>query len=152
MCNILLYHLGIKEKNIIKNLNKISNPPGRLQKNKLFSKKASIIIDYAHTPDALKKILISHTFNNKKPSLVFGCGGDRDKNKRKTMAEIASKFAEKIYITDDNPRWENPKYIRKNLLKFCPNAIEIADRKKAIITAIENISVGENINYCRKGA
>ena len=67
------------------------------------------------------------------------------------MSEIASKFAEKIYITDDNPRWENPKYIRKNLLKFCPNAIEIADRKKAIITAIQNISVGEILIIAGKG-
>ncbi len=143
--------LGIKEKKIVNYLFKLNNPPGRLQRINYVKKKASIIIDYAHTPDALKKILKSNIFDKKKPSLVFGCGGDRDKNKRKKMSEIASKYSNKIYITNDNPRWENPKLIRKKLLKYSPTAIEIADRKKAIKTAIKNLTVGETLIIAGKG-
>lgn len=67
------------------------------------------------------------------------------------MSEIASKYSNKIYITNDNPRWENPKLIRKKLLKYSPTAIEIADRKKAIRTAIENLTIGETLIIAGKG-
>ena len=96
------------KKKIIKILPEISNPPGRLQVIKYINKKSKIIIDYAHTPDALEKILISLSTGNIKPVLLFGCGGDRDKIKRKMMGIIAKKYASKIYVTDDNPRNENP--------------------------------------------
>ncbi len=143
--------LGIDEKKIISKLKFITNPPGRLQKIKYDKKGSSIIVDYAHTPDALQKILTSQTIKNKKPSLLFGCGGDRDKDKRILMSKIASKYASKIYITDDNPRWENSKSIRKSLLKYCPNAIEIPKRKKAIQIAIKNIVFGETLIIAGKG-
>ena len=105
-----------------------------------FKKKSSkIIIDYAHTPEALRNILKTNTFNKKKPLILFGCGGNRDKAKRKLMGQIASKFADKVIITDDNPRNENPKIIRLAILKYCPNGIEIPNRKIAIIKTIKNL-------------
>ena len=84
-----------------------------------YSYGTKVFIDYAHTPDALLKTLESILKSNygKNISLVFGCGGDRDK-KRAFMAKIADKYCKKIYVTDDNPRNENPKKIRNELLKY----------------------------------
>ena len=78
-----------------------------------------IILDYAHTPDALKTCLqnLKDQFKNKKISIVFGCGGDRDKFKRPKMGQIVNQFCNKIYLTDDNPRKENPKKIRSSIKK-----------------------------------
>ena len=143
--------LNINEKKIIKVLSKVNNPPGRLETIEYKKRNSKIVIDYAHTPDALKKILNVYKIKNKKPALLFGCGGDRDKNKRKTMGIIANKFASKIYITDDNPRNENPSNIRKNILKYCPRAIEISDRKKAIKLAIQEIKMNEILIIAGKG-
>ena len=142
--------LKIDEKKIVNVLHKISNPPGRLQKLK-YRKNNSIFIDYAHTPDALEKTLLSVKFNNKKPVLVFGCGGERDKKKRKSMGIIANKFASKVYVTDDNPRNEDPSKIRKNILKYCPGGIEIPHRKLAIIKAINDLKINETLVIAGKG-
>ncbi len=142
---------GLKEKSIIKALPKISNPPGRLQKIYYKKKNSLIIIDYAHTPDALKKILTAEKSKNKKPIVLFGCGGNRDILKRKLMGKIAFKLASKVYITDDNPRNENPNKIRKQILKYCPGAIEVANRKKAITKAINSLNYSETLIIAGKG-
>ena len=103
----------------------------------MFTFISRIIIDFAHTPDALEQSLISLKKQFKTQILiVFGCGGERDKKKRKIMGKIASKYCRKIFVTDDNPRNEDPKKIRKEILKYCPKGIEISDRKIAIKTAI----------------
>ena len=80
---------------------------------------SKVILDYAHTPDALKTVLmnVKDQFPLSKISLVFGCGGDRDKKKRSKMGKIASRFSDMIYLTDDNPRGENPKKIRNDIKK-----------------------------------
>ncbi len=143
--------LNIKEKKIVKTLSSITNPSGRLQKIKYKKKKSNIIIDYAHTPDALKRTLMALNLKNKKPVLLFGCGGERDKVKRKTMGQIANKFASRIYITDDNPRNEDPSKIRKQILKFCDNGIEIPNRRKAITKAIKELQMNETLLIAGKG-
>jgi len=145
----LSLHISLKK--IVKVLSKINNPPGRLEVIQYKKKKSKIVIDYAHTPDALKKILNSFKVKNKKPSVLFGCGGERDKNKRKTMGIIAKKYASKIYITDDNPRNEDPLKIRKSILKYCSNGIEIPDRKKAIIIAVKELEMNEVLVIAGKG-
>ncbi len=68
-------------------------------------------MDYAHTPEALKNTLesIKEQFKHSSISIVFGCGGNRDKNKRSIMGKIANQYSNKIFLTDDNPRYENPK-------------------------------------------
>ncbi len=144
--------IDVKIKKILTILKKIINPPGRLQKVLNDNKNFEVYIDYAHTPEALKEALISKTYNNKKPNLVFGCGGDRDKGKRKKMGRIAKLYANKIYITDDNPRFEDSSKIRKSILKYCKNdAIEIPKRKKAIIRAIHDLNKNEILIIAGKG-
>ena len=143
--------LNISQNKIIKVLSKVTNPTGRLETIEYKKKNSKIIIDYAHTPDALKKILIAYKIKKIKPVILFGCGGNRDKSKRKSMALIANKYAGKIYITDDNPRNENPSKIRKNILKYCSRAIEVSDRRKAIKLAIKELKMNEILIVAGKG-
>ena len=145
------YSLGIKVKDILNVLKKITNPPGRLEKVTITNKNLNIYVDYAHTPDALKKILSDQTVDKKKPSVVFGCGGNRDKAKRIEMGKIANIFANRVYITDDNPRKEKPSAIRKTILSYCKKGIEIADREKAISQAVEDLILNETLIIAGKG-
>ena len=102
------FSCGIAFEKIFSISYKITNPPGRMQFIK--QEKKHIIIDYAHTPDALQKTILEiKSFFKRKVNLVFGCGGNRDRVKRKAMGKIAQKLCNKIYITDDNPRYEDQK-------------------------------------------
>ncbi len=145
---------GLKMKKIIPKLKDIKSVNGRLQLVRTFSNKTKIFIDYAHTPDALLTALksLKETYNNN-VTLVFGCGGERDVKKRVLMAKIAKNFCNKIYVTDDNPRKENPKKIRKSIIKNLKktNYIEIGDRAKAIQTAVKNSESLELILVAGKG-
>ena len=141
--------LDLEISQILKGLKNIINPSGRLEN--IYDKEFKIFIDYAHTPDALKKILIDKKNRNKKPNIVFGCGGNRDSSKRSVMGEIANKYANKVYITDDNPRDENPSKIRKTILLKCKKGIEIPDRKKAIYQAIKELKKNETLIIAGKG-
>ncbi|MGN7661649.1 MAG: Mur ligase family protein [Anaplasma sp.] len=114
-------------------INRLVTPKGRMERVGDLA-----IVDYAHTPEALRQALTSlrwHGFS-KKIALVFGCGGERDKEKRKTMAMIADKYAHAVIITDDNPRSEDPAAIRGEILSHCKRAIEVPDRREAIHHAI----------------
>ena len=143
--------INISPSKIIKTLVKLKSAPGRFEEIYYKKKSSKIIIDYAHTPDAIQNLLESYTKKSIKPSLVFGCGGDRDKGKRKKMAMIANKYAKKVYLTDDNPRNENPNSIRKTLKKYCPKAIDISDRRLAIHTAISEILTKDILIIAGKG-
>ncbi len=155
LCAICLaYFSGISINKCLKTIKKIPQIPGRLESitipNKM-KKRISIFIDYAHTPDALKKTLQTLKKNSVKLSVVFGCGGDRDKKKRSLMGKIANNLADKIYITDDNPRYEPAKKIRKEIISNCPKAIEIKNRYLAIKKAINSCEEGENLLIAGKG-
>jgi len=130
--------LGIKR--TLQVVKKIKEVNGRLQLIKTTSNQTKIFIDYAHTPAALETTLRTLKEHYKLiPDVVFGCGGERDKKKRSKMAKICEKNARKIYITDDNPRNENPKLIRKMILSGFKNKScihEIPSRTKAIHIAI----------------
>jgi len=144
---------GFEIKQIIDSLKSIKAVPGRseyLTDNNSFP---SIMIDYAHTDDALESILKSVKSNSfKKILLVFGAGGGRDKGKRKAMAKIAEKFADRSIITTDNPRNENPIDIIKDISKhFNKKPIEIVDRKEAIYKAIEIANKDDLILVAGKG-
>ena len=143
--------LNIKDRDILKTLKLISNPPGRLEKIIVKNKNHKVYIDYAHTPDALKQVLIDNTLGNKKPNIIFGCGGNRDKNKRAKMGLIANKFANKVYITDDNPRDEDPILIRKLILSKCKKGIEISNRKEAIFRGLKDLKKNEILIIAGKG-
>ena len=108
-----------------------------------------------HIPDALKTVLINlkDQFPNKKISIVFGCGGERDKFKRPLMGSLAAQYCKKIYLTDDNPRNENPNSIRNEIKKGIKNKniYEIKDRKKAIKKAIFDLKSSEILLVAGKG-
>ena len=129
----------------------LKKPDGRRQEIGKLNSGSKVFVDYAHTPDALKNILIAFTLNKKKPNLLFGCGGNRDKFKRKKMGAIANNFAGKIYITDDNPRNENPYTIRQSIISKCPRAVEIQNRRHAIKKAIYELNKDQILIIARKG-
>lgn len=113
---------------------------------------ASIFVDYAHKPDALEKALESlRPFVKGKLVVVFGCGGDRDTKKRPVMGEIAARLADKVIVTDDNPRTEDAEKIRKQILAAAPGAIGIANREEAIKTAIAELEEGDILLIAGKG-
>ena len=155
LCAICLaYFSGISINKCLKAIKKIPQIPGRLESIKIprkLKKKISIFIDYAQTPDALKKTLETLKKNSVKLSVVFGCGGNRDRKKRPLMGKIANDFADKVYITDDNPRDESPKKIRKDIISSCTKAIEIKNRYLAIKQAINNCEEGEKLLIAGKG-
>ncbi len=138
---------GLNLNSIIKSINKIRSPEGRLEKIGNLKNNSKVILDYAHTPDALKTVLtnIKEQFPSAKIRLVFGCGGDRDKAKRSKMGKIASKYADIIYLTDDNPRKENPKKIRNEIKKGINKKFikEIPNRKIAINNCINDLCSGD---------
>ena len=146
---------NIKFSKIINSINKIKAVDGRLEKIGNLKNNGKVILDYAHTPDALKTCLenVKDQFNLNKISIVFGCGGDRDKQKRPMMGKIANSFCSKIYLTDDNPRGENPKKIRDQIKKNInkKKIVEIPSRKKAIAKAIEELSSGDILLIAGKG-
>ncbi len=146
---------NINFNNILKSVKKIKPVPGRLEKISNLKNNSVVILDYAHTPDALKVCLtnLKDQFSLKKINLVFGCGGERDAPKRKIMGKIANIYCKKVYLTDDNPRRENPKIIR-NQIKIQINKkklIEIPSRKLAIHTAIKNAKSDELVVIAGKG-
>ena len=143
--------LKIKINNIIRALDKLKPASGRFEEIIYKKKSSKIIIDYAHTPDAMQNVLKSYSNKSFKPSLVFGCGGERDKSKRKKMSMIANKYANKVYLTDDNPRNENADLIRKTLKKYCPRARNIANRRLAIKTAISEMIEQDILIIAGKG-
>jgi UDP-N-acetylmuramoyl-L-alanyl-D-glutamate--2,6-diaminopimelate ligase len=113
---------------------------------------ARAYVDYAHTPDAIETALLAlKPFTPGRLHIVFGCGGDRDKGKRPLMAQAASSYADVVYVTDDNPRSEDPAQIRRDVLVGAKGAVEIADRAQAIATAIDALSSGDTLLVAGKG-
>ena len=146
----------IELKKILSILPKIKSVEGRLEKIGKIKNKSKVILDYAHTPEALKVCLLNlkEQFPDQRVILLFGCGGNRDQNKRSKMGKIADSYSDEIYLTDDNPRFENPNQIRKNIkkgIKKRRKIFEIPDRAKAISEAIRNLKTGEILLVAGKG-
>ena len=146
---------NIDFKSIVNVISKVNPVSGRLEKIGRIRNNSKVILDYAHTPDALKTCLqnLKDQFKNNKISIVFGCGGDRDKFKRPRMGQIVNQFCNKIYLTDDNPRKENPKKIRLSIKRKINKSklYEIPSREKAIKEAIKNLLTGEILIVAGKG-
>ena len=138
--------------NTIKNLKPAS---GRLEQIGSIKNNSKVILDYAHTPDALETSLksLKDQFKNSKISIVFGCGGDRDKAKRPMMGKIANKYCDRVYLTDDNPRYENPIKIRNSIKKNINRSKinEIPNRANAINKAIFDLKTGDILIVAGKG-
>ncbi len=125
---------------------------GRMEHAASLSNGAAIFVDYAHTPDALERVLLAmrpHTDN--RLVVVFGCGGDRDKGKRPMMGALAMRLADVAIVTDDNPRTENAAQIRREVLAGAQGAREIADRATAIFTAVSELKAGDILVIAGKG-
>ncbi|HEY3911288.1 MAG TPA: UDP-N-acetylmuramoyl-L-alanyl-D-glutamate--2,6-diaminopimelate ligase [Stellaceae bacterium] len=130
----------------------LTGVPGRLEFVAEGRGGAPIVVDYAHTPDALATVL--GALRPHAPGrlvALFGCGGDRDPGKRPQMGRLAAAAADRVYVTDDNPRSEDPAEIRRAILAAAPAAIEIGDRRRAIETAIAELAPGDLLLIAGKG-
>ena len=145
---IILDKMNIDSRKIIPQL---CLPPGRMQIIKF--KNNNIIIDYAHTPDAMEKIISTvKIMNHNKIITIFGCGGNREKEKRPKMGEIASLLSDYVILTNDNPRDENPKEIIREIRKNMNNNYKIIyDRKKAIQEGIKMLKENDVLLILGKG-
>ncbi|MER9974770.1 UDP-N-acetylmuramoyl-L-alanyl-D-glutamate--2,6-diaminopimelate ligase [Mesorhizobium sp. M0085] len=133
-------------------LEKLKGAPGRLDLVGTAANGAPVYVDYAHKPDALENVLASvRPFTTGRVIVVFGCGGDRDRGKRPIMGEIATRLADVVIVTDDNPRSEVPETIRAAILEAAPGAIEIGDRRKAIHEAVGMLHAGDTLIVAGKG-
>jgi UDP-N-acetylmuramoyl-L-alanyl-D-glutamate--2,6-diaminopimelate ligase len=133
-------------------LESLKGASGRLELVGVTGTGASVFVDYAHTPDALENAIMAlKPYAKGKLHVVFGCGGDRDKGKRPLMAAAVAKNADVAYLTDDNPRTEDPAQIRMEALVGAPNAIEIGDRAKAIATAVAALQQDDILLVAGKG-
>ena len=132
-------------------LETLEGAKGRLERVGTY-KGAPIFVDYAHKPDALAKALEAlRPYAEGRLVVVFGAGGDRDQGKRPIMGAIAAERADRVIVTDDNPRSENPAAIRAAILAAAPGAIEIGDRGEAIRTAIATLETGDALLIAGKG-
>jgi UDP-N-acetylmuramoyl-L-alanyl-D-glutamate--2,6-diaminopimelate ligase len=142
---------GAEPARVFAALEKLSGAKGRLELAGTHNG-APVFIDYAHKPDALKKALESlRPYARGKLTVVFGAGGDRDTGKRPIMGRIAAENADRVIVTDDNPRSEKPAAIRSAILTQAPGAIEIGDRAEAIRQAIAELKDGDVLLIAGKG-
>ena len=142
---------GVTEAKAVEALGHLKGVAGRLE---LAGVKdgAPVYVDFAHTEDGLDKLLRSvrpHTAGD--IVIVFGCGGDRDPDKRAKMGRVAAKLADQVIVTDDNPRTEDAALIRKAVLKGCPDAMDICDRAAAIAEGISRLGPKDCLVIAGKG-
>ncbi len=125
---------------------------GRMQLAATRKNGASVFVDYAHTPDAIAtalKALRPHVMG--RIVIVFGAGGDRDRTKRPLMGQAAQINADVLFVTDDNPRSEDPALIRAAILQACPEANEVGDRAEAILRGVDALGPGDALLIAGKG-
>ncbi len=133
-------------------LEKLIGASGRLELVGHARNGALAYVDYAHKPDALENVLTSvRPFTTGRVIVVFGCGGDRDKGKRPIMGEIATRLADVVIVTDDNPRSEVPEVIRSEIMAAARGATEIGDRAAAIRSAVGMLQSGDTLIVAGKG-
>lgn len=143
---------GTPADKVLAALEKLKGAPGRLDLVGTTANGAPVYVDYAHKPDALENVLASvRPFTTGRVIVVFGCGGDRDRGKRPIMGEIATRLADVVIVTDDNPRSEVPETIRAAILTAAPGAVEIGDRRSAIHEAVAMLRAGDTLIVAGKG-
>jgi UDP-N-acetylmuramoyl-L-alanyl-D-glutamate--2,6-diaminopimelate ligase len=133
-------------------LESLKGASGRLELVARTASGAPVFVDYAHTPDALETVLATlRPYAENRLAVVFGCGGDRDRGKRPQMGAIAARLADLAWVTDDNPRTEDPAAIRRAILAACPGGIEVGDRAEAIRRAVGALQAGDVLVVAGKG-
>ena len=149
-------HLGLELETIVRSLPQFAGVPGRMEQVQLTpNQDISVIVDYAHTPDSLENMLkAARPFIPGQMICVFGCGGDRDRTKRPQMGKIAADLADRVIVTSDNPRTEEPQQILQDILAGIPAAVQPlveVDRAIAIRTAILQAAPGDGVLIAGKG-
>jgi UDP-N-acetylmuramoyl-L-alanyl-D-glutamate--2,6-diaminopimelate ligase len=143
--------LGIDAHEVFDTLSKLQGVSGRVELAHATNDVAAYI-DYAHTPDALEKVLTSlRPHVSGRLICVFGAGGDRDKGKRPKMGRVAAQYADITIITDDNPRTENPEKIRNEIFSACSMAENIGNRREAIARGVDILNAGDVLLVAGKG-
>ncbi|KFI33543.1 UDP-N-acetylmuramoylalanyl-D-glutamate--2,6-diaminopimelate ligase [Haematobacter missouriensis] len=143
---------GSKAERVFEALPALSTVRGRMQLVATRANGASVFVDYAHTPDAVAtalKALRPHVLG--RIIVVLGAGGDRDRAKRPLMGEAAQRYADVVYVTDDNPRSEDPAVIRAAVKGGAPEANEVGDRAEAILRAVDALQPGDALLIAGKG-
>ncbi|MEG9861460.1 MAG: UDP-N-acetylmuramoyl-L-alanyl-D-glutamate--2,6-diaminopimelate ligase [Parvularculales bacterium] len=152
MAAALVIGLGVDPALVFEALSTLESVPGRMEEVGRTTENAPVYVDYAHTPDALSHVLRAvRAHVGGQLLLVFGCGGDRDRGKRAEMGEVASRLADKVWVTDDNPRTEDAAAIRAAVLAACPDADERDDRAIAIAEAIRALTPHDALIIAGKG-
>ncbi|PWR18045.1 UDP-N-acetylmuramoyl-L-alanyl-D-glutamate--2,6-diaminopimelate ligase [Zavarzinia compransoris] len=148
----LLVATGVPAADAVAALGRLTGVPGRLELAGVHVSGAPVFVDYAHTPDALARVLGAlRPHVHRRLVVVFGCGGDRDPGKRPEMGRIAATGADRVIVTDDNPRSEEPAKIRAQILAASPGAVEIGDRAAAIAAALSDLAAGDVVVVAGKG-
>ena len=151
--------LGIDPASLLPALSQLPAPPGRLEPVTEPDAPFSVLVDYAHTDDALHNVLSAVrplVPENSRLTVVFGCGGDRDRSKRPRMAAVAASIADRIVVTSDNPRTEDPQRIVEEVLAGVPaeaadRVVCEVDRDQAIRRTLSEATPGEIVLIAGKG-
>ncbi len=143
---------GAEAEDAVAVLPRLSGVPGRMQALPSPPRGGLVIVDYAHTPDALAHALKAlRPYAQGRLFALFGCGGERDVGKRPLMGKIAASLADRVFVTDDNPRGESPGKIRAAVREGAPQAREIGDRREAIAAALAELAAGDVLLVAGKG-
>lgn len=143
---------GEKPEMAVAMIDRLTGVHGRIERVATTPSGAAVYVDYAHKPAGLDAVLTTlrpHTAGSL--VVVFGCGGDRDRGKRPEMGALAMRLADRVVVTDDNPRSEDPAAIRAEILAAAPGAVEIGDRAQAIRTAMHDLKAGDLLVIAGKG-
>jgi UDP-N-acetylmuramoyl-L-alanyl-D-glutamate--2,6-diaminopimelate ligase len=148
----LVLATGGEESLVLHALESLKGARGRLDLVARAPKGAPVFVDYAHTPDALENAITAlRPYVGGRLHVVFGCGGDRDRGKRPLMGAIATRLADRAYVTDDNPRSEDAAAIRAEIMAAAPGAVEIGSRAEAIRVAVKALAAGDVLLVAGKG-
>ncbi len=143
---------GLEMPDIIEYVGRLSGPCGRLELVGRSRTGGAVFVDFAHTPDALANALQAvRPYVTGRLIVAFGCGGDRDRGKRPQMGTIAARDADLVIVTDDNPRTEDPAFVRSEIMVATPDALEIGDRAKAIHEGVAMMTDGDVLLIAGKG-
>lgn len=148
----LVIACGVPAEAVFAVLPRLSGVRGRMELAATRQNGAAVYVDYAHTPDALEtalKALRPHVMGH--IHVVFGAGGDRDRSKRPLMGKAALAYADKLIVTDDNPRSEDPASIRAAIMEACPQAQNVGDRAEAILRGVAGLEPGDALLVAGKG-
>jgi len=147
----LVIATGGRVEETLANLGRVHPVRGRLERAVISKAGAPVYVDYAHTPDAIESAIEALRPHAARLVVVLGAGGDRDRGKRAEMGSVAARLADRVIVTDDNPRNEDPAAIRRDILAGAAGAEEVAGRRDAIRLAIAEAGPGDIVLVAGKG-